>query len=115
MKKFLSIDSEFETSKILCDVSSIQSISNSNHTLHGLSVDYELSTLTQQCLEKTKVARDKIFRFYFVGEFAISPFSGMAISVLPEVMSRIAEQNKHSAIFRLLQHIPELCNDSDRV
>lgn len=108
--------------KLLCDPSSIQSITNSNHTLKCIQIDrLALSTLADQCLElnmnenKAKVVRDKIFQFYFAGEFDVSPFSNMAVSVLPEVMSQIKGDNKQSGIYRLLMCVQELCNISDRV
>lgn len=111
--------------KLLCDTSSIQSISNSNHTLerihlHGANKRYELSPFAEKCLalnrnqEKVKVIRDKIRHFYLVCEFDVTPFSSMTVSVLPEAMSQIQaivqEENKLSAMYRLLRGIPELCN-----
>ena len=79
------------------------------------------SALSQQCLllnksdNKAKVIHNKIVKFYFVGEFDVHPFAKMPLSVLPEVMSRIEGNDKHSAVYRLLQCIPELCNVSERV
>jgi hypothetical protein len=108
---------------LLCDTSSINRIVSSNHTLKRLDVEYfvpKLSILAEQCLlinendDESEVIRNKILRFYFAGSFDVSPFSRMAISVLPEVMSQIAEENQPSAIYRLLKSIPELCNISDR-
>jgi hypothetical protein len=64
---------------------------------------------------KAKVIRNKILRFYFVEEFDVFPFASMALSVLPDVMSQIEEENKHSVMYTLLQCIPELCNVSNRV
>jgi hypothetical protein len=61
------------------------------------------------------VTRNKILQFYFVGEFDLSPFSNMAVSVLPEVLSQIEGTDKLSALYRLLQGIPDLCNVHDRV
>jgi hypothetical protein len=107
--------------KLLCNASTIRGIYNSNHTLEEIKNFHSLSKLTRQYLllnenaDKTKVIRNKILGFYFVGEFDLSPFSGMAVSVLPEVMIQIAEEHKHSAIYRLLQQIPDLCNVSNRV
>jgi hypothetical protein len=119
----------FESNKhfdrLLCDVSSIESISNSNNTLAKLLV-YEhapseyikrcLSTLAKQCLEinknedKATVVHDKIRQFYFTGEFDVSPFTKMPLSAIPNVLSRIEGRDKHSAIYRFLKCIPELCN-----
>jgi hypothetical protein len=108
--------------KLLCDISSIESISNSNHTLEWIvTSDINPSLFTRQCLalnkntNKAKVIRDKILGLYFVGEFDLSPFSTMALSVIPEIMSQIQAKDKISAIYRLLRCLPELCNVSGRV
>jgi hypothetical protein len=111
----------FDSEKLLCDTSSIESISNSNHTLEDLSVDGDkLSSMATKCLvineneDKAKVIRDKILLFYFDGDFDPSPFSSMALSVLPEVMSQIRGKNEQSALYRLLRCISELSNVSSR-
>ena len=128
--------------KLLCDAASIERISNSNNTLvefsyricrlnHSLADFgyYHTPTIwekrpfvrVRQCLDlnrnedKAEVTRNKILQFYFVGEFDLSPFSNMAVSVLPEVLSRIEATDKLSALYRLLQGIPNLCNVNDRV
>jgi hypothetical protein len=107
--------------ELLCDVSSIENIYNSNHTLEYISIDGELSAFTEECLllnmdeNKAEVIRNKILQYYFVAKFDVSPFSNMALSILPEVMNQIEEDDdKLSAIYRLLQCIPELCNVSAR-
>lgn len=64
--------------------------------------------------DKAKVIRDKILLFYFDGDSDPSPFSSMALSVLPEVMSQIRGKNEQSALYRLLRCIPELSNVSSR-
>ena len=74
------------------------------------------------CLEKNKnankqeVTRKKVARYYFVGKFDISPFADMPVTLIPEVLSLIEEDNinKQSAIFRMLKCIPDLCNISSR-
>jgi hypothetical protein len=106
---------------LLCDVSSIETIVNSNHTLTSIYVEgHDPSRFAIQCLnlnkngDKTKVIRDKIRQFYFVGEYNISPFTNMPLSILPEVMSSIKGNDKQSAIYRLLRGIPEVCNVSGR-
>lgn len=111
----------FDSDNLLCDASTIESIINSNHTLETLDIGRYLSFTTYQCLrlnkidDKDKVIRDKIRQLYFVGEFDVSPFSDMAASVLPEVVSHIEGKDKLSAIYRLLQgRLPDLCNPSDR-
>lgn len=94
----------------------------SNHTLECIKIPcLVLSTLAEECLvlnengNKMKVIRDKILRFYFVGDFDVSQFSNLALSVLPDVVSQIEGKEKLSAMYRFLQHIPELCNVSGRV
>jgi hypothetical protein len=113
--------SSFDSIKLLCDISSINSIlSSSNHTIERLDVGNGLPFLAIICLklnrneDKDEVKHQKIFAFYFVGKFDVSPFLTMPVSVLPEVMSQI-EGNKLSAIHRFLCCIPDLCNVSDRV
>jgi hypothetical protein len=108
--------------KLLCDVASIEKISNSNHIIERIFFFGQCtSSKLQQCLllneneNKNEVTRDKILRFYFVGDFDLSPFSTMAVSVIPEVMSQIQAKDKISAIYRLLKCLPELCNVSGRV
>jgi hypothetical protein len=64
--------------------------------------------------DKAKVIRDNILCFYFAGEFDVSPLVGMPLSVMPEVMSQIEGDGKLSAINRLLQSVPDLCNVSNR-
>jgi len=112
----------FDSNKLLCDISSINSIlSSSNHTIERLDISDDLPFLAEQCLQlnrnedKDEVKHQKIFAFYFVGKFDVSPFLTMPVSVLPEVMSQIEGRNKLSAIHRFLCCIPDLCNVSDRV
>lgn len=115
--------------KLLCNSSSLESISNSNHTLEcvtlvreGLS-PYLLGKRAEKYLEfnrnpdKTKVIHDKIRWFYFVGQFDVSLFLDLPASILPEVMSKIKGKDKLklSAVYRLLQSIPYLCNVSQRL
>jgi hypothetical protein len=106
--------------KLLCDASSIESMTNSNHTLKRISFGYQIrhvhSTFARDCLklneneDKAKVIRHKILRFYFVGKFDLSPFVGMPLSVLPEVIDQIEGHEKQSAMYRFLRCIPELCD-----
>jgi hypothetical protein len=114
--------------KLLCDATTFERISASNHVLEKIELSpnpfrphpMPLSRMAKECLElnkdlnKTQVICNKIFRFYFVGEFDVSPFSNMVVSVLPEVVSQIESTDELSAIYRLLRHIPELCNVSER-
>jgi hypothetical protein len=111
----------FDSDNLLCDISSIDSIlSNSNHTIQHLDLnEIGYPFITLQCLEinsnedKDEVKREKIFSFYFVGKFDVSPFLLMPVSILPKVMSQIVETNKLSAMYHLLRCIPALCNVSD--
>jgi hypothetical protein len=69
----------------------------------------------QQKQRQSQVIRNMILRCYFVGKFNVSPFAITLLSVLPEVMNQIEGNGKQSAIFGLLQCIPELCNMSYRI
>eukprot|EP00956_Cyclotella_meneghiniana_P004523 scaffold5580_cov61-Cyclotella_meneghiniana.AAC.3 len=140
---------------LLCDTASIAGIHDSNHTLLELCIQssfnynkpcLELPEIAAKCLklnrnpDKLRVIREKILRFYFIGDFDVSPFFSMPISILPEVMRFIKPNDndddddddddammeyifywerkntvRHSAIFRLLKSIPDLCNVSSRV
>ena len=101
--------------KLLCNISTINDIINSNHGISFLCMgnfdpmgNGNVEQL-RQCLElnrnedKAEVIRNKILRFYFVGEYDVSPLAKMSLSVLPEVISQIGGDNKHSAIYRLLR------------
>lgn len=86
-------------SSVLCDPSSIESIRNSNHTIEQIQCspehiwNNEEGILIGDLVElnknpnKEQVSRIKILRYYFAGEFIISPFSTMSASVLPNIMS----------------------------
>jgi len=118
---------------LLCDTSSIESIVFSNHTLVGLQTfhlycpspeDMDIYRTIKDCLalnrisNKNKVIREKIARYYFVGDFDISPFAGLPISVVPSVLGMINDDDAlycQSAIFRLLKSIPDLCNVGSRM
>eukprot|EP00956_Cyclotella_meneghiniana_P034824 scaffold108454_cov37-Cyclotella_meneghiniana.AAC.1 len=107
--------------------SSIEKIYNSNHTLDTLEMKDGIYSFTDSniegCLELNKMAdkdeviREKIARYYFVGDFPTSPFATMPVLYLPRVLSMIKcgdARNRQSAIFRLLKYIPELCDVSSR-
>jgi hypothetical protein len=79
-----------------------------------------MSAMLKHCLklnmypDKGFVIRRKIFCYYFVGEFDVSPFIEMPLSAMPEIMSHIQGDDRQSAIYRLLRLIPELGNVSER-
>jgi hypothetical protein len=104
--------------KILCDPTSIESIYSSNHTLEDVRVDYTYPIFHEELLElnkdkdKAQVVRNKILKYYFVGDFDVTPFTNLPLSILPEVTSQIRSDTKQSSIFRLLKSIPELSNAS---
>jgi len=122
------VRNQFE--RLLCNTSSIDGIHNSNHTLElvkisGLNSDNMsvqrilrfYSPFLKECLElnkdtnKDKVIRTKIARYYFRGEFDVSPFVDMNVKLLPQVMAMIEGDpiNQRDAIYRLLKSIPDLC------
>jgi hypothetical protein len=114
---FQAVVDEFDT--MLCDASRIENIYNSNHTLEKIGIDH-ISIPTRDCLKlnqkenKNKVIRDKILRYYFIGDFDLAPFFDMPTSVLVEVMGLDAMNNNKTAIFKLLRGIPHLCDVSSR-
>lgn len=128
--------------KLLCDTTSIGHIYNSNHTLEILENGTRSEIQTLEILEngtlsevegvpvpvirdlleintntnKEEVIRTKIARYYFVGNFDLSPFVNMNVSLLPSVLAMIKGGTKVrcSAIFRLVRSIPDLCNVTGR-
>jgi len=66
---------------------------------------------------KEKVIREKIARYYFVGDFDVSPLARLPVSAVPSVLVMIKGNKpaRQSAIFRLLKSIPDLCNVGSRV
>lgn len=111
--------------RVLCNASTIESIYNSNHTLKKIHIPCEAglrrwSSLTRACLklnktqDKQKVVRNKILKYYFVGDFDVAPFVRLSLSVMPKVLSDIRGTHKQSALYRLLKNIPEFCNVSNR-
>ena len=127
--------------KALCDSSSIENILNSNHTLTEIP-DWEVlgeselsesesvfqfkcehDIIVANCLElnentdKDMVKREKIARYYFLGDFNVSPIANLPVSFVPSVFGMIKgnKVDRQSAIFRLLKSIPDLCNVGSRV
>eukprot|EP00956_Cyclotella_meneghiniana_P036578 scaffold127602_cov60-Cyclotella_meneghiniana.AAC.1 len=112
----------------LCDASSIESIQNSNHTLESIAIGlYEmlLSEIEQDCLklnkieDKDQVIRQKTAKYYFIGDYDVSPFAAMPLSAMPKVISTIGgvidswvNVDDH---VRLLEIIPKLSNMNDWV
>jgi hypothetical protein len=98
--------------KLLCDPTSIKSICNSNHTQEDVDPSeskylFDLLKLNSN-VDKAKVASNKILKYYFVGDFGVTPFENMPVSVVREVICWIKLGTKLSAIFRLLKFIPQL-------
>eukprot|EP00956_Cyclotella_meneghiniana_P022856 scaffold43639_cov15-Cyclotella_meneghiniana.AAC.1 len=62
--------------------------------------------------DKDKVKREKIARYYFVGDFDVSPLARLPMSVVPSILGMIKcdKLDRQSAIFRLLKSFPDLCN-----
>jgi hypothetical protein len=111
-----------EFDNLLCDCTSLKNICNSNHTLEAIEAPNDsISDRTKDYLEinnyqnKCKVVQDKIIQYYFLGEFDLSSFASMPLSMLSEVMSLGEEMsNQQTAIFELLRGIPDLCHVSNR-
>eukprot|EP00956_Cyclotella_meneghiniana_P027944 scaffold64050_cov37-Cyclotella_meneghiniana.AAC.9 len=119
--------------EVLCDISSIKGIIESNHTLEEILPMRNWHPRVRNCLNlnhwntnENEIARKKIAKYYFVRDFNVSPFYDMSVSVIPEVLSLLPKvfrridlrknelTNCQSAIFRMLKSIPELCNVSSR-
>ena len=124
-KMYIFYFGEYLTSieKLLCDTTSIRHIYNSNHTLKEIiDKNIKFQGVIDDCLElnweenKEKVIRTKIARYYFIGNFDLSPFVDMNVSLLPSVLAMIEGNmnTRQSAVFRLLRTIPDLCNVSSR-
>ena len=110
---------------ILCDASSIENIYASNHVLQeivGYGID--LSQKDLDCLDMNEqlsgeaAAREKIFWYYFIGNFSVNPFVDMPASVLTEVMGLIEVGSEGdfdpNPYFRLLKCRPDLCSFARR-
>eukprot|EP00956_Cyclotella_meneghiniana_P008952 scaffold12297_cov22-Cyclotella_meneghiniana.AAC.1 len=128
--------------QLLCDNSSIESIKSSNHTLVNLSVmdcdgSYDtylhLYAFIIRCLDlnrnpnKEQVIHQKIFTFYYNGNFNLDPFRSMSVVLFPKLLGLIAKAVCYSedeydsadevglnAVYRLVRNIPDLSNISSR-
>jgi hypothetical protein len=106
-----------EFADIICDVSSIESIHNSNHSLREIRIGNQIQyTDMNENANKTKFIRKKIAKYYFRGDFKTTPFASMSISLMPSVLEMItgSKANRLSAIYRLLKCISDLCEVSSR-
>lgn len=126
-------------SKLVCDISSLNATHSSNHTL-GMIASFDKVKVAGSNLydkdgviptpllslvemngsdpDKRIVVRRKILHHHFKDEFSIDPFveSNMDLNVLPHVLAWIgqsADSKSHSALFHLLQEMPELCSMYD--
>eukprot|EP00956_Cyclotella_meneghiniana_P012076 scaffold17152_cov75-Cyclotella_meneghiniana.AAC.4 len=110
---------------LLCNSASIDDIiSNSNHTIEDISLpnDNELPPIIRDLLllnkdtNKHQVIRNKILRYYLIGDFDVSPFANMHLSLLLKVICLIdGDFNyRHNATFRLLRGIHELSDVNSR-
>jgi len=115
---------------IVCDSSSIQSTMNSNHTLEQVSYFHNprvpktlyhilhMNTTT----DKRAVAKLKVLRYHFNGNFNMKAVAGLDAKALPYLLSwfgRLMSSSKsanreddrtcRSAFYRIIRHNPELC------
>jgi hypothetical protein len=76
----------------------------------------EMCLILNKISNKEDVIRNKIDMFYFVGNFDVSPFARMPISLMPRLISLIkcSSINCQSAIYRLLRCNPGLIYVWDR-
>jgi len=126
-------------SKLVCDTSSLNDTHSSNHTLRmiasndkvkvaahslydkdGIIPNHLLSLVELNGIssDKRTVVRTKILGHHFKGEFPIGPFveNNMDTKVLPHALAWVgqsADCKSHSAMFHLLQEMPQLCGMYD--
>jgi hypothetical protein len=106
--------------RLLCNVSSIENICNSNHTIEkiaGLRHEFYASECTKEYLQlnmnekKTQVIQNKIVQYYLAAGSHLGPFENTPLSVLAKVLSLGSKtRNQQTAIFNLLRAFPEICN-----
>jgi len=107
--------------RILCNATTLDGIKNSNHTLVKISPVQNFSHRALDCVKlnrnenKEEVFRQKIAKYYFAGDFDVSPFASMPLSAIPNIMGMIGgddlkakESLQCNAIFRMLKAIPDL-------
>ena len=115
-------------SNALCNISSIESICNSNHTLVGdVGTMYSfLSFLGDEGTDeytrsispllklnkgtdKADVIRQKIFRYYLSEEGNLLEVLNMAMGVLPHLLEAIGKDDaQFNLIYRIVQGMPSL-------
>ena len=116
--------------RVVCDTSSIESTLTSNHTLADVSCNYiskppELRAILDmnRGFDKRTVAKLKVLRYHFKGNFNMSAIAGLDTKALPYLLawfnrlrSRIAyyHQDKrrwcNSVLYRIIRHNPGLCS-----
>ena len=116
--------------RVVCDTSSIESTLTSNHTLADVSCNYiskppELRAILDmnRGFDKRTVAKLKVLRYHFKGNFNMSAIAGLNTKALPYLLawfnrlrSRIAyyHQDKrrwcNSVLYRIIRHNPGLCS-----
>lgn len=103
---------------LLCNIASIQSVRQSNHTLQKIMIDYKDVTC-QQYVElnknpnKKKVIQEKMMQFYFAGDFDASAIADTPLAILAHILG-LDVQKKQSAVYNILKSVPELCNVLNR-
>lgn len=115
---------------VVCDTSSIESTLISNHTLVYVNtnsdqrVPRELYDILQmnRSVEKSTVAKLKVLRYHFSGNFNMSAIAGLDAKALPDLLAwfnRLGHRMKYhqdglqlykSAFHRIIRHNPELCS-----
>lgn len=61
--------------------------------------------------DNKKVARKKMFQYFFNGNFDVTPFSKMHNSLIARIMTQIKSENKLCALYKLLQCMIESPGD----
>ena len=114
-------DDEYKSrfKNLLCNITSIDSICQSNHTLQWMWINAKIQEHCDAFLElnrnpnKNKVIQAKIMQFYFSGDFDASSIANMPLALLAEILG-IDVEKKQSAVFNILKSIPELCDAGSR-
>ena len=114
---------------VVCDASSIESTLNSNHTIEQVNpsgdkrVPLELVKLIfmNRDMDKTIVAKMKVLRSHFSGNFDLTAIAGLDAKALPYLLAWFGrlrrecsnfeeEQMYLSALYRITRHNPEICS-----
>jgi len=108
-------------SRLLCRRSSIMDTYNSNHTLQKfhddewvISGDLMLLLLMNREDEKRNVARQKIIKYHFCGNFDMQPFVGMELGALSHVIAWMG-RDEIPLLYQFVRNMQSFFNFSNGV